>query len=71
MQSKNLLSLCICVDTRMQRRVQTAEPTVLKALLEGHSWFLNQLVKIPRISIIVCFLSLLARGLQRDVVYLG
>jgi hypothetical protein len=66
MQSKNLLSLCICVNTRREG----SRAYSLESLTEGHNWFLNQVVEIPRRSIIVCFLSLLGRGLQRDVVYL-
>ncbi len=30
--------------------------------MEGHNWFLNQFFEIPRRSIIVCFLSLLAKA---------
>ena len=34
----------------------------LESLMEGHNWFLNQFVKIPRRSIIVYFSSLLAKA---------
>jgi hypothetical protein len=34
----------------------------LESLVEGHKWFLNQFVEIPRRSIIVCFLSLSAKA---------
>jgi hypothetical protein len=35
----------------------------LEILMEGHNWFLNQFVEIPRRSIMVCFLSLTAKEL--------
>ncbi len=41
---------------------EPTEPIVSKALLEGYNWFLNQFVTIPRRSIIVCFLSLVAKA---------
>ncbi len=34
----------------------------LESLVEGHNWFLNQFVEIPRRSIIVCFSSLSAKA---------
>ncbi len=34
----------------------------LENLVEGHNWFLNQFVEIPRRSVIVCFLSLSAKA---------
>jgi hypothetical protein len=35
---------------------------ILESLVEGHNWFLNHFVEIPRKSIIVCFLNLLAKA---------
>jgi hypothetical protein len=44
--------------------------SVPEGLVEGHNWFLNQFVEIPRRSIIVCFLPLSAKAclnlLSRD-----
>jgi len=34
----------------------------LESLMDGHNWFLNQFVEIPRRSIMVCFLSLSAKA---------
>jgi hypothetical protein len=34
----------------------------LESLVDGHNWVLNQFVEIPLRSIIVCYLSLLAKA---------
>ncbi len=47
-------------DERGKKREYRAHS--LENLMEGHNWGLNQFFEIPRRSIVVCFLSLLTKG---------
>ncbi len=53
---------------KLVRVEQLTRAHSLESLMEGHNWFLNQLVRISRRSIIVCFVFLLAKvGLNRTL----
>ncbi len=46
----------------MTSRLGTCDNLPLHSVMEGHNWLFNQFVEIPRRSIIVSFLSLLAKA---------
>ncbi len=68
---KKSLALCLLCGIHtyhpQSQILYTEQNTVYRAhslegLMKVHNWFLNQFVKIPRRSIIVCLLSLLAKA---------